>query len=190
NIRNQLAQGLVETGRFADAEKILAGLDNNPAVLPELAVCIFLEGDQTRANTTFEKFLSLRPQSDPVTPLFRAAWLALTGHVRDAIRVIESFHDAQIGLIQMSIWQLMSGDVMEAKKNAALAAGKRGSFRTVALLLARGDEPVEKWRDDVNSSGLSAQEKLALLGYGFFLYGHYPEAAQIWQTALQASGGA
>ncbi|MGA8030162.1 MAG: hypothetical protein WB992_23700, partial [Bryobacteraceae bacterium] len=69
--------------RFADAEKILVGLDQNTAVLPELAVCILLEGDKRRANAAAEKFAGvLSPDAKKV---YLAQWMALSGHPDQAV---------------------------------------------------------------------------------------------------------
>ena len=195
NIRNRLAHGLIETRQFADAEKVLSSLGNNPAALPELAVCILLEGDTARANRVLEKYLALRAPGDTVTPLLRAGWIAIAGEDAKAIGSLESvqFQDENlrsIALAQLTIWQLAAKDFAGAKKNAALGMRQntRNSFATVAMLLSEGDLPPAEWRDRVNASPLNDQAKQAILGYGFFLYGRYSEAAQIWQMVLRQSG--
>ena len=73
NLKAQLAQGLVQSRRFADAEKLLATFDKNPAAQAELAQTILLEGDVKRATATLEKFaVGCR------MPIFRL-WCALRG---------------------------------------------------------------------------------------------------------------
>ncbi len=187
NILRQLAEGLLETRRFRDAEKVFAGLTNSPAILYELAVCILLEGDAARANAMADKFAtSLYPD---VKQAYHATWLALSGQTGKAIDAIQGFDNRPVALIQTAMWQLMEKDFAAAKKSATLAAGLPSSFAALSRLLARGDEPVDRWRDEVNSSALSGSDKQILLGYGFFLYGHYPEAVQIWQESLKNSGG-
>ncbi len=176
NLRRQLAEGLLETRRFADAEKVFTGLDNNAAVLPGLAVCILLEGDPARASTVFDKFIASRAPNDPLNPLFRAEWLALSGQVPKAIQSLQasSFSDAGIrGLVlaQITIWQLYAGDFNGAKASAKQAVQldpRPTSFSAYAALLAAASEPKELWQQQVNASPLNEQVKDSLLGYGFF----------------------
>ena len=83
NIRQQLGRGLIESKQFAKAEKVLAGLENNPAILPTLATCVLLERDGARAQAISDRFSqSLQPQ---VQGLYRATWLALSGNAAGAI---------------------------------------------------------------------------------------------------------
>ena len=70
NLKAQLAEGLVQNKRFADAEKVLAKLDKNPGALAELAVVILLEGDVTGAT---------KPPSDFLRPYPMRIINALTG---------------------------------------------------------------------------------------------------------------
>lgn len=196
NLRRQLAEGLLETRRFTDAEKVFTGLDNNAAVLPGLAVCILLEGDLARASTVFDKFIASRAPGDPLNPLFRAEWLALSGQVPKAIQSLQasSFNDRGIRalvLTQLTIWQLYAGDFNGAKGSARQAVQldpRPTSFSAYAALLAAASEPKEQWQQQVNASPLNEQVKDSLLGYGFFLSGHFPEAAQSWQKAVQQAG--
>ncbi len=197
NLRQQLAVGLLETRRFADAEKILVGIDNNPGILPALAVCIFLEGDVNRADTVFSRYLSLRPPNDPLTPLFGATWLAVSGRAAKAIDSLQStnFNNPglrSLALSQMAVWQLMNGDRAAAAKSAAAATQidrRPASFAALALLLTRGDTSVGQWRDQVNAFTANDQVRETVLGYGYFLNRHYAEAAQVWQQILDRSGG-
>ncbi len=197
-LRQQLALGLLETKRFAEAEKILQGMDNNGAILPALAVCILLEGDVNRADAVFNRYLALRPPTDPVTSLFRAVWLAVSGRATSAITSLQSANLSNPGvrsvaLSEIAIWQLMAGQRAEAASNAAAAARldpRPGGFAGIASLMARGDMPVAQWRDLVNAAGLSDPVKQTVLGYGFFLNARYAESAQVWQAVLQHSGGA
>ncbi len=189
--------GLLETRRFADAEKILLGIDNNANILPALAVCIFLEGDVNRADIVFNRYLSLRPPNDPVAPLFRATWLAISGRTAKGIDSLQSanFTDAglrSLALSQTAVWQLMQGDVAGAKKSAASASQidrRPASFAALALLLTRGDVSTAQWRGQVDAFPVNDQLRQTLLGYGYFLNRHYAEAAQLWQQILERSGG-
>ena len=192
NIRNQLARELLDTRQFGDAEKLFASLNNNAPVLPELATCVLLEGDQRRADAIANQFVDSVP--DEVKQEYRAAWLALTGRLDQAIETMRGFSDPAAALVQIAIWQLMQGDFANAKKNASLAAMQpakgNNSLVTVAALLSEGDQPPEQWREKVNVSALNDPSKQALLGYGFFLYAHYSQAADVWRKLLDESGGA
>jgi tetratricopeptide (TPR) repeat protein len=198
NLRQQLAQGLLETRRFADAEKVLLRIDNNPAVLPALATCILLEGDVNRADVVFNRYLALRPPNDRLAPIFRATWLAISGRAAKAIDGLQSanFDDPALRSLaesQIAILQLMVGDSAAAKRSAGLAAqlDKRPlSFGAVTLLITHGGDSAASWRDQVSALGLREQPAQIVLGYGFFLNHHYDEAAGIWQQILLRSGGA
>ena len=193
SVRQQLARGLLENRRFAEAEKVFAALDNNPAVLPGLAVCVLLQGDLSRANTIINRFSqSLFPG---VQGVYRAAWLALSGQTASAVAALQGarFADPTLQsavLTNTVIWQLIDRDFAGARKTMASAAGPPGPFTPQAVLLSRADEPLDQWREQVQSSGLNAGQKQSLLAYGLFLAGHYAEAAQMWQQLDQRSGGA
>jgi hypothetical protein len=198
NLRQQLALGLIESKRFADADRILLGIDNNASVLPALAVCAFLEGDLNRADVVFNRYLALRPPNDRFTPLLRSTWLAISGRAARAIDGLRATNPEDPALrsvaeSQIAILQLMQGDAAAAKRSAALAAQldkRRSTFASVTLLVTRGDAPAAEWRDQVSALGLGGQPTQIVLGYGFFLNRHYAQAAEVWQEILQRSGGA
>lgn len=197
NLRQQLALGLLETRRFAEAEKVFVGIDNNPAILPELAVCIFLEGDTNRADIVFNRYLSLRPANDPFSTLFRATWLAISGRTTKAVDSVEAakFTDSGLGSLALSeaaMWQLMAGDRAAATRTATEAFrldARPASFAAVALLVTRANEPAAQWRAQVSASALNEQTRQTVLAYGFFLNHDYTEAAQMWQQIVASSGG-
>jgi Flp pilus assembly protein TadD len=197
NLRHQLALGLLQTRRFVDAEKVFTGLDNNAALLPELATCILLEGDVNRADIVFDRYLKLQQPNQQLATLFHATWLALSQRTAKAIDLLESANLTDpslrvIALSQDAIFRLLSGDAPGARKSAASAAqvaGRPTPFVSIVLLLTNGQGAPQHWKDQVDAAGLGEQAKQALLGYGFFLNGHYTEAAQIWQDAVQRSGG-
>jgi len=196
NLKAQFAEGLVQSKRFADAEKVLAKFDQNPAALPELAITILLEGDVARANQTAERFFASVPNEEYRT-ILRASWTELTGDHAKAIALAENakFSNANIrglALSEAAVWRLMNKDVAGAKKTAALAAqsdNHPSAITAVASLLVSGDEPPEEWRKKVEASALNAQMKQPILAYGFFLNGHYHEAAAEWRKALDQSEG-
>ncbi len=197
NLKGQLAEGLVQNKRFADAEKVLAKSDKNPAALSELAVVILLEGDVARATQTAERFLATVPNVD-YQALLRASWTELTGDRAKAIALAEDGKFTNPGirglaLSEATVWRLMNKDFAGAKKTAELAAqvdNHPSAIGTVAGLLVSGSEPTEDWRKKVEAAPLSPVMKQPILAYGFFLNGHYSEAATEWRKVLDASEGA
>ncbi len=197
--RRQLAIGLIESKKFSEAEKILGPLaKTNQNLLPELAITILLNGDAARANRTFEQFLALRPPNDPLATLLRGTWLALGGQLNGAIAVLQTMNatDPNVRaalLSQVAIWQLATGSREEAKKSVAQAAAATRQSPTVLFvaLLAGADQDPATWRKLVEASPLGANlaSRQAVLGYGFFLAKHYPEAAEVWQKVVTESGG-
>jgi len=201
NIRAQLAEGLLETRRFAEAEKIFTGIDNSPAVLPQLAVCSLLMGDPGRANAVFSNYLKERAAAnDPLLYLAQANWIAISKSPAEGVQYLarNNFSEDDLRSLaasQSSVWQLMGKDVIGAKKNAALAVQLAKApvpklFAAIAILMAESDEPLDQWRAQVTGSPLDEAIKHAVLAYGLFLSAHYPEAVAEWQALVQQSGGA
>ncbi len=192
NVLQQLARGFLETRQFAQAEKVLTGLDNNPAVLPALATCVLLEGDVRRASAISERFSeSLQPA---VQMIYRATWLSLSGNTAKAIGALEGQHSADPNLqsamnAELVVWHLMQGDFAAAKQAVTSISGKPGAFTLQAVLLSRSDLPIEQWEGTVQSAQMTVEQKQRVLAYGLFLAGHYDRAAQIWQQAVNRSGG-
>ena len=187
-LRQQLGVGLLETKQFASAEKVFQGIDNNAAVLPALATCVLLEGDAQRADAVIERYLGERPANDPVVPLLRASWLAISGRTARGIELAGSTTSSDprlrsIGLSQMAIWQFMSGDGAGARRSAAGAVQldpRPDAFAAIAAATIGEAAPNASW---------SAQVKQAVAGYSLFLSGRYGEAAQVWGRVLTQSGG-
>ncbi len=199
NIRRALANGLFETRQFAQAEKILVGLDNNSAVLPELAICVFLEGDLARANTIAERMFASLQNPDAKT-LFHAIWLELSGQYQKADDMLATATFAQpsmqaIAYSERAVWHMMAHDATSAKLLAAKAQqldSRPGSFSSAAALLVAANSPVGSWKDAVNRSSIAGgqQAKDLVNAYGLFLGEHYADAAPAWTDILQRSGGA
>ncbi len=186
NLRQQLAAGLVETGQFAQAEKVLQALAGNPAVLPQLAACILLEGDAQRANSTYQKFLASVPNPDAKT-LLAASWQALSGHRDAAIGQLTnaSFNDSRIGAFaknQLVLWLLMDKNYQSAKQLAATAG-------PLAVLLVSAPQSAEAGQSKLNTLP-DEKARQAAEAYGLFLHGSYPQAAEAWRQIEQRSGGA
>ena len=201
NIRTQLAEGLFESRRFADAEKIFTGLNNNPSLLPGLALCILLEGDVARANTVFSGYLKQRASAnDPLLFLAEANWIAISKQPTDGVQFLARNNLSQddfrsLAFSQSAIWQLLDKDSAGAKKSAASAlelakAPVPKLFGTVSVLIADGDEPLTQWRERVGAAPLTDSIKHAVLAYGLFLNARYPEAVEEWQDVVKQSGNA
>jgi len=201
NVRAQLAEGLLEVRRFAEAEKLFSGIDNEAAVLPQLAVCLLLKGDAGRANTVFSNYLQQRSAAnDRSLFLAQANWIAVSKSPADGVQYLARTNLSQndlrsLGASQGSIWQSMGKDFAGARKNAALAAGLANApvpklFAAISVLIANSDGPVEQWREQVRAAPLEESIKQAVLAYGLFLNAHYPEAAAEWQRLVEESGGA
>jgi Flp pilus assembly protein TadD len=199
-IRAQLAEGLLEAQRFPQAERMFTGIDNNPAVLPQLAVCILLEGDAARANTVFTNYLKERAAAnDPLLFLAQANWIALSKSPEEGAQYLarNNFSDDNLRSLaasQSAVWELMGKDVGAAEKNATLAlqfakAPTPKLFATIANLVADSGEASEQWRQEVNAAPLDEGVKHAVLAYGLFLNGRYAEAADEWQRLVDQSGG-
>ncbi len=192
NVRQQLARGLLESRRFKEAEKVFSGLDNNPAVLPGLAVSVLLGGDRARATAIIDRFSqSLQPQ---VQVIYRATWLALSGNAAGAITALDGqrFADANLQsavVAELVIWRLIQGDFAAAKQTLAAQTEPAGAFTAQSILLSGADAPLEGWQGAVESSAMNSDQKTDVLAYGLFLAGHYAEAAQIWKRILDRSGG-
>jgi tetratricopeptide (TPR) repeat protein len=187
-LRQDLAHGLIQTKRYAEAGKLLT----NPA---DLAVCLLLAGNASQANATMDKMMQSLGSAELKT-LFRANWLAISGDVNKAIETVQggtftnlAAHSA--GLVQVAFWQSMTHDFAGAQRSAAQAyrlAGNRGTLTAIAQLLTRAKEPPAQWRRDVESASLDKSSAQTLLGYGYFLYGRYPEAVQVWEEMVNQSG--
>jgi len=197
-VRRALADGLFESRRFAEAEKLLVGMDNNTAVLPELALCILLEGDVSRANVVAERLFASITNPD-VKTLFRAVWLKLSGQPQKATELLTGANFASpaahaIAYSELAVWQMMENDFATAKQTAAQAQQfdqRPNSSGNIVALLATANGPSDSWKQQVNASSLLAtneQAKVLVLGYGLFLGGHYSDAAEIWQNIVQQSG--
>jgi Flp pilus assembly protein TadD len=201
NLRAQLAEGLLENRRFAEAEHTFTGIDNSPAVLPQLAVCILLRGDVARANAVFSNYLTERAAAnDPLLFLAQANWIAVSKTPAEGVQYLAGNHFSQDDLrslasSQSCIWQLIGKDFTGAKENAAAASQLAKApvpklFAAIAMLMAQSDEPLAQWREQVNGSPLEESIKHAVLAYGLFLNAHYTEAVTEWQALVEQSGGA
>lgn len=189
----QFGQGLIETKQFAQAERILNTIPNDPASIPMLATCALLQDDAGRANSIIEKAFARRGPKDPYTVLFRGNWLAISGQIPKAIDYLEHANITDpalhsIAFTQITIWQVLSKDFAAAKKSADLAS--HAPVGAVALLMADANKPADLWEREVAASPIGASEagKRLVLGYGYFLTGRYAQAAQIWQDILKSSG--
>lgn len=190
NLRQQLVSGLIAVKQYARAEKLLRGFTGNPAILPELASCILLEGDTARANGVFESFL--QSVADPDAKLLlRASWHALVGNRAEAARQLANvqFRDARIGSFakgQLIVWQILDKRFDSAKASVSGAP-------PLAAVLGQGVSSAQELKlkiDGLPSNLANAEDKRATLRNGYFLLGFYPEAVQAWRQADSEAGGA
>jgi hypothetical protein len=59
----------------------------------------------------------------------------------------------------------------------------------MAGLLISGNQATDDWRKKVEAAPLNPQLKGPIVAYGFFLNGHYNEAAVEWKKILDAAEG-
>jgi tetratricopeptide (TPR) repeat protein len=195
-LRFQLARGLMELRKFKDAEVVFNTIEKTPAVYPELATCVLLEGDKTRAAGIAEKFVA-SIQNDDLKPLFRAVWDVMSGDRQKGIDLVLSTkfktpNLQAIALSEAAVWQLMGGDFDGAQKTSLLlkqAAGPSVALPQIADLLADKTTPSTEWQSKVQSASLPENIRQPVLAYGFFLRGSYDDAVKAWQQVDDASHG-
>ena len=187
-IRQDLVRGLIQTASYTEAEKLMTNSS-------DLAVCLLLQGKLPEANAMISKAIQSLSSTDLKT-LYQANWLAISGELNKAIETIRSATFANppahsAGLVQVAIWQSMMKDFGAAGKSAdeaVLLSGNRGALAAIAHLLMKASEPAGQWRREVQTASLEPSVAQTLLGYGFFLYGRYPEAVEVWQRTVNQSG--
>jgi len=178
NLKVELAEGLVQGKRFAEAEKVLAKLDKNPAALVELSQVILLEGDVKRATDTAEKFIVALPNVDSQN-LVRATWAELSGDKTKALALAQTtkFSVPQIqgmALAEATVWQLLDKNFAGAQKTAEVgmkASAQPTPFTILSSLLVSGDQSADDWRKRIDASQANPAMKQTILAYGFFLNG-------------------
>jgi tetratricopeptide (TPR) repeat protein len=195
-LRFQLARGLMERKKFKEAEGVFSSIEKTPAVYPELATCILLEGDKTRADTVAEKFVASL-QNQELKPLFRAVWAVVSGDRQKGIDLVlaSKFKTPQLASIALSeavVWQLMGGDSVAAQKTIGMltqTAGPSVALPQITSLLADKTSPSADWQSKVQSISLPDNLKQPILAYGFFLRGNYADAAKAWQQVDDETHG-
>jgi hypothetical protein len=86
---------------------------------------------------------------------------------------------------QQVVWHVLDND-----RTAARISAQGGG--PVAELLAAGARSADDWRRKVDAlpdNVANAEVKKALLAYGYFLSGFYPESAEAWKQADREAGG-
>lgn len=187
-VRQDLIRGLIQTARYEDAGKLMTNSS-------DLAVCLLLQGKLPEANAMIGKAIQSLTSSDLKT-LYLANWLATAGQLNKAIETIRSATFANTpahsaGLVQVAIWESMTQNFAAAGKSAGqaiLLSGNRGALAMIARLLTKASEPAAEWRREVQAAPLDPSVAQTLLGYGFFLYGRYPQAVEVWQQTVNQSG--
>ena len=201
NAKRSLGELQFATGHFKDADTTLSSLGNAPAIETEVAVCRLLEGNVAGADAAFDAFLNARQvQNDQFATIGRAVWMSVKGDRGKAIATLSMNQFSQpdihaLALSQIAIWQVEGKDLKAAQQSAAHAASLATAqvpkvFAAMASLLADGNAPPDAWRQKVQASTLDPNAKNFVLGYGFFLFGHYPEAVNIWRGLVKETGGA
>ena len=183
-LQQQLAFGLMENRQFARAEKVFSSLSANPAGIAQLAFCVLLDGDVSRANEIYAKFLTTVPNPAGKTFL-QAAWQAFTGHLDEAIHQLGAgqFSDSHLTLLaknQIVLWQIMANRHDDAQMTASSAG-------PMAKLLAEGAPNADAWRSKVDAFP-ERNARDSLRAYGLFLHGFYNQAAESWKAIADASG--
>lgn len=195
SLKAQLAQGLVQSGKFAEAEKILASFDKTPAALAEQAQAILLQGDVKRATDTIEKFVAGLPNPD-FQALVRATWAKLCGDQKKALALAEGTKFSKpelnsMALSEATVWLLMDKDFAGAQKlGDAAAKASTNQIGVVTSLLVMGNQSTQDWIKKVQTAQVNPALKESIVAYGLFLNGKYPEAAAEWKKAYDATEGA
>jgi tetratricopeptide (TPR) repeat protein len=190
NIRRQLAQGLVESKQFAQAERFVSDM-------PDQIICLLLQGKTNQASQIADKLVA-SAGSPGLQIIFRATWLAYSGQLAQASNTVKqaTFNDPGVQAIALSeaaLWDLLSGNSNDAQSAAAMAYKlnpKAGALPSSARLLTQTGMPPSAWRTNVQGAGLSAVAQEALLGYGFFLRGDYGDSEKVWERIRTQSGDA
>lgn len=201
NAKRALGELQFSTGRFSEADKTLTSLGQAPGIESEVAVCRLLEGDVTGANAAFDAYLSTRQgQNKEFSEIGHAVWMSVEGQREKAVAALANDPFSQpdlraLALSQAAIWKVEGKDLAGARQAAAQAVSLANAqvpkvFAAMASLLASGDAPVASWRQQVQSATLDPNAKQFVLGYGFYLFGHYPEAAEVWRGLVKQTNGA
>lgn len=196
-LRFELARGLMQLRKYKEADTIFSGINNMPAIYPELATCVLLEGDKTRATGIAEKFVA-SVQNQEIRPVLRAAWQVMSGDRQKGIDTALNTKFSQpnvhaLALGAATMWQLMGGDFSNAKKNLAplsQAGGPGLELSTLAGLLADNTSSPADWQQKVQSLPMPAAVREPMLAYGFFLRGNYDESVKAWQRVSDNTHGA
>lgn len=195
-LRASLARALMETGKYKEADGILSSIGNVPAVYPDLATCVLLEGDKARADGYAEKFVN-SVQNEEVRPLLRGAWMVMAGDRQKGIDQVLNAKFAHPELQSMALseavmWQLLGNDNAGAQKTVAMlkqTPGQAMELPVITSLFADKTSSAADWQQKVQSLPVADAIKQPILAYGFFLRGNYDESAKIWQKVLDDGHG-
>jgi Flp pilus assembly protein TadD len=193
-LRFQLARGLFQLRKYKDAEQLFTSMDKTPAVLPELATCLLLEGDKTRASQAADKFVA-SVQNPELKPVLQASWLVLSGDRQKGIDTLDhtQFTNSSlrsVALSQLSVWHAMGGNFAAAEKSVGLlsqAPGQAVQLHAVASMLVDKSTPSPEWQKKIEAAGMPEAIKQPVLGYGAFLRGDYTDAVTAWQRIYDRS---
>lgn len=198
NLHFELARGLMEVRKFKEAEGLLAGLDKNHPDSPELATCVLLEGDKTRAAGIMDRAMAGVDNPD-MKNVLHGAWEVMSGDRQKGIdTLLTSKYQASniqvLAFSQAAIWQMMGGDYAGVNKTFA-GLPKPDPKQPVSplpflvSLLADKTTPPAEWKKKIDTLPIPNNVKAPLFAYGFFLHGNYQEAADAWQKQLDSTHG-
>ena len=195
-LRVELARGLVRLRKFKEADAIYSAINNTPAIYPELATCVLLEGDKARAVTVAEKFIG-SVQNEEVRPLLRAAWQVMSGDRQKGIDLALTTQFSHpdlhsLALSEVTMWQLMGGDFAGAQKTVSTLsqmAGPGVELPVITGLFADKTSTVAEWQQKVQSMPVADAIKVPILAYGLFLRGNFDDAVKVWQKVSDDTHG-
>lgn len=199
-VRLYMALGLFGSRQFREAERVFQSLQGNPAILPQLAVCVLLQGDAARADEIYGRYLKVQQSAaDATLPLVRASWLALTGKVQEAVNLLSTSQfpagDLQsLALSQSAVLEMMRNNKLQAERDASASLAAASS--AVAKSLAMGAKAISfeartagSLAAKVSATAVGNDQKAVILAYSLFLNGYFSEAADAWKAVFDQSGG-
>lgn len=189
DLHHQLALGLLSLRRFDAAANELRPLQNEPALQPELAICLLLKGDTAGANQVMDRFFAAQTGPESIgLPLIRANWIALSQGLDKGLDDLsrEHFATPDLGLIGASqgvIWGVAQGKptpsinaIAAALRTTASPAAK--AYAIAALATVSGN---------LESLPLTGPSKDLVLAYTLFLKKQYSQAVEAWAAVLRQS---
>ncbi len=184
------------------AVRTLAQIKPEPQqVLANQALCALVLGDHVSADQLARRsFKLLEDSQDPFAPLAHGAWLSVSQDLAKAILYLQGIPVTAnadlraMALAQIAIWQASDNHFGQARVSSGeatkLAQSPVAKLLAInSVLISTSDEDPRQWSNQVLRSALSDDSKQLLLGYGFFMGGHYDDAAKVWSSLATAKHG-